>query len=194
MTRYAVVALFALIGGQAAAGGPVAVPDDPPVTPATVAPSSDWTGFYAGANLGFGDVNDGTNSFDRDFYGIQAGYLHDFGSVVAGAELAYSAGDFNAGGLNLDLESTRLKLIGGYDAGRVLPYLFVGVGDATISAGALSNSDSTTLYGLGAKLAVGATGRHVIGLEYLSERKDNFGGSGDDLDNREFALRYDFRF
>lgn len=196
MHRIAGLVLLGLCAGHPAlAGGPTTPPPDAPVaTPVADAPSSDWTGFYIGASLGTGDVDDGEDSFDRDFYGVQAGYLRDLGSIVVGGELAYSAGDFDAGGNTIDLESTRLKLIGGYDAGRLLPYLFIGIGDATASTGVLTSSDNTTLYGLGAKFALGSSGRHMLGLEYLVETKDDFGTTSDDLENTELALRYDFRF
>jgi outer membrane immunogenic protein len=193
MYRYACAAILSALAGAASAGGPVVAVVEQPVVAATPAPTFDWTGFYAGVNLGFGDLSNGAVSEDHQFYGIQAGYLRDFGTFVLGGELAFTTGDFDdlAG---TDYDSTRLKVIGGFDAGRFLPYAFVGVSDYSLSDGITTASDTGTLYGLGGRFAFGANGQHVVGLEYLVERMDDFDGSGTDIDNNEIALRYDFRF
>jgi outer membrane immunogenic protein len=191
--RYAFLAVLVGIAGPAAAGGPVVAVVEQPVAVAAAAPSSDWTGFYAGVNLGFGELNDGGDEADSNFYGLQAGYLRDFGTFVAGAELAFTTGDFDDFP-DAEYDSTRLKLIGGYDAGRFLPYAFIGLSDYSLTDGSTTISDTATIYGVGGRYALGANGRHVLGVEYLFETKDDFAGSGDDLDNRELVLRYDFRF
>jgi outer membrane immunogenic protein len=193
MKKYLVSAAVAAFAGPVAAGGPVAVPVEDPVVVATVAPSFDWTGFYAGLHYGQGDLS-AAGEADSDFYGVQAGYLRDFGAFVAGGELSYSSGEIEGGGATADIDTTRLKLIGGYDAGRFLPYLFIGVADLELSAGGTSLSDTMTGYGLGGKFALGANGQHVLGLEYLTEEADNFADSGTTLENDEITFSYNFRF
>jgi hypothetical protein len=187
-------ALSVLAAGQAVAGGPEVVVEETQVVPAAApAPGFDWTGFYVGATLGYGDVETTTATADSNAYGLQAGYLRDLGNFVLGGEIAFVTGDFDEFP-DTDFDSTRLKLIGGYAAGRFLPYVFLGVSDYKIDDGASTASDTATLYGLGAHYALGVTGQHVVGLEYLVESVDNFAGTGNDLDNHEVSIRYDFRF
>jgi opacity protein-like surface antigen len=177
--------------GAAQAGGPVEVAPEP-VIAAAPAPSSDWTGFYIGLSAISGTFSDngGVTSDGTSGYGLQAGYLRDLGTFVVGGELAYAKGDYDAFPAN-DWASTRLKLIGGYDAGRLLPYGFVGLSNYDVR-GASSFSDTVPIYGLGAKLAV--TPKIAVGVEYLVENKNNFDNAGFDLENSEVALRLDYRF
>ena len=107
-----------------------------------------------------------------------------------GGELAYAKGDYDAFPAN-GWTSTRLKLIGGYGAGRVMPYGFVGLSNDDIS-GTASYSDTVTIDGLGAKVAVAP--KIAVGLEYLVENKDNDDGTGFRIENSELALRLDYRF
>ncbi|MES2916870.1 MAG: outer membrane beta-barrel protein [Pseudomonadota bacterium] len=187
-------AALVVAAGAAQAGGPVVVADDPAVV-AAAAPAAagyDWTGFYVGVSAISGTFSDngGATSGGTNGYGLQAGYLRDFGTWVLGGELAFAKGDYDAFPLN-DWTSTRLKLIGGYGAGRVLPYGFVGLSNYDVR-GASQFSDTVTIYGLGAKVAVFP--RIAVGLEYLVENKTNFGNSGFDMENSELALRLDYRF
>jgi predicted porin len=190
--KYVLAAAFVLSAGAAQAGGPVTIADDPGVAPpAEVAAGFDWTGFYAGLSLSKGTADDGTE-FDTSGFGLQVGYLRDFGAAVVGGELEYSATDLDDFPTSID--TTRLKLIGGYGAGRFLPYAFVGVSDIKVSNGGTSISDSTTNYGLGARYAFGAEGRFVAGLEYIVENKDRFGGAFETLESDAVSLRLDYRF
>ena len=177
--------------GAAQAGGPVVVADDPAVTTPAAPAGYDWTGFYVGLSAISGTFSDngGVTSGGTSGYGLQAGYLRDFGNWVVGGELAYAKGDYDAFPSN-DWTSTRLKLIGGYGAGRVMPYGFIGLSKYDID-GITAFSDTVTIYGLGAKLAV--TPKIAVGLEYLVEDKSNYDSSFD-MENSELALRLDYRF
>jgi outer membrane immunogenic protein len=180
------------VSGQAMAGGMTEVVPEAPVAPAEQPASAfSWTGFYAGISATDGSVSDG-NDFNTSGFGVQAGYLYDLGTFVVGGELAYS--DAEVADAATDITATRLKLIGAVDAGRFLPYAFVGVSDVEISNNFNSISDTVTNYGLGARYAFGADGRFVGGLEYIVEDKSNFGNTGFDLDRDELALRFDYRF
>lgn len=179
--------------GPALAGGPVEPPPEPPVAVAVApAPEFSWTGFYAGLSLTNGGVDNGVDEFNTSGFGVQAGYLWDLGTFVAGGELAYVDADIET--INSNVASTRVKAIGGFDAGRFLPYAFVGLSSIEVSDGGVSVSDTTTNYGLGARYAFGGNGQFVAGLEYLVEDVSNFDGSGQDLDIDEIALRFDIRF
>jgi len=64
---------------------------DVPVTappPAPLAQIGDWTGFYTGLQLGYGDA-DGPEDLDgnNELYGFHAGYDYDLGNWVIGGEL-----------------------------------------------------------------------------------------------------------
>lgn len=190
--RYLLAAALVVSGSAVQAGGPVVVAEEPVVAAAPAPADYDWTGFYVGLSAISGSFSDdgGVTSDGTDGLGLQAGYLRDFGRLVVGGELAYASGDYDAFPGN-DWSSTRLKLIGGLGAGRVLPYGFVGLSNYDIS-GVSQFSDTVTIYGLGAKLAV--TPKIAVGLEYLVEDKSNFDNSGFGMENRELALRVDYRF
>ncbi|WP_374427321.1 outer membrane beta-barrel protein [Tabrizicola sp.] len=191
--KHVLAAAFVFSAGVAQAGGPVVVADDPVVeAPAEMASDFDWTGVYAGVSVVSGSFSDGFTDYDTSGYGLQAGYLRDFGKWVIGGELSYSKGDYGDLAPASDWDATRLKLIGGYGAGRLMPYAFVGATKYNVNQ-ATPYSDTMANYGIGARYAFGASGKVVVGLEYMVENKtafdDNF-----DLDNREVALRLDYRF
>jgi opacity protein-like surface antigen len=190
--RHVLAAALVVCAGAAQAGGPVVVAEEPVVAAAPAPADYDWTGFYVGLSAISGTFSDdgGVTSDGTDGFGLQAGYLRDLGRFVVGGELAYVVGNYDAFPDN-DWTSTRLKLIGGLDAGRVLPYGFVGLSNYDIS-GVNEFSDTITIYGLGAKLAV--TPKIAVGLEYLVEDKSNFANTGFGMENREIALRVDYRF
>ena len=192
MRKLSLVLVACGLAGQALAGGMTEPAPEAPVAPAVQpAPSFDWSGFYAGLSVTDGSVSDGED-FNTSGFGVQAGYLYDLGTFVVGGELAYSNADIEDE--VTDITATRLKLLGGYDAGRFLPYAFVGLSDVEVSDGANSISDTVTNYGLGGRFAFGADGRFVTGLEYIVEDKNNFADSGFDLDRDEISLRFDYRF
>jgi hypothetical protein len=169
------------------------VPEAPVAVAPAPAPDFSWTGIYAGVSVAGGRVNDSFSEFDTSGVGVQVGYLRDLGTLVFGGELSYSAGDFGDELSASEWTATRLKLIGGYKVGRFLPYAFVGLTSYDIDQ-ALPYSDNMTNFGIGARYAFGARGKVVVGLEYLSERKDDFDDAGFDLSNDEVSLRLDYRF
>lgn len=109
----------------------------------------DWTGFYAGAQIGYGwgksdhavgntGLVGGDTRPDGVTGGIHAGYLYQAGRVVLGAEadieMSDIGGDYNdltdqldsQGSTDIDWQaSARLRL--GYAIDRVLPYITGGL-------------------------------------------------------------------
>lgn len=184
----ALAAASALAGGTAQAGGlnePVPAPAPAPIAVTPVAPSTDWTGFYAGGSLGTATVDTGDAEIDANTLGVHAGYNYDLGSIVLG-------GEFEASRLALDTDGDpeadvlRLKGRVGYDAGSVLPYVTAGF--ASLDSGDLSlDSESGAFYGVGADFAV--TDQILIGAEVLQHEFEDAG-----IDAQTLGLRASFRF
>lgn len=194
MRKYVMFAAVCGLSSAAQAGGPIETVMEPaPVAAMAPAPDFDWSGFYLGVSVTDGDISGTGGEIGTDGYTLQAGYLSDLGTFVVGSELAYS--DSDADGFDeASITSTRLKLIGGFDAGRFMPYGFVGLSEIEISEAGSSISDTTTNYGIGGRFAFGASGNLMAGLEYLVEDKDDFADTTSDIKRDEIALRLDYRF
>ncbi len=193
----------------ALAGSITPVEADPVIIPAApVAPASpNWTGFYAGGQLGYADVNgDGTlipaapfsANGDDMIGGLIAGYDYDLGDWVVGAGIDYDWTDIGLStaavpGLKMD-NIWRLKLRGGYKIGNGLLY----------GTGGYANADTNLLgdadgYFIGAGYEHMLTQNFSIGGEVLYHQFDNFknipGGVADyDADVTTAQVRATFRF
>ena len=211
-----IVAAPAFAGGFAepiVAAAPAAPVVVAPAAP--VAASGDWTGFYVGGQLGFGslDIDDnlaGTapfedDSYDGATYGLHAGYMYDFGRIVAGAEVDFDGTQIGVDGADIasseDLEVgsvVRGKLRVGYDAGRFLPYLTAGVAqvrlnsdDPLVEAELEDNYDGRFI-GVGA--AYQLNDRFVIGAEVLRHNFEDTPVTSVDTDVTTATLRASIRF
>lgn len=155
--RRTAIALPLIMAGSFAAAGGLSEPVETvaPAPVATPAPApmmgSDWTGFYAGAQLGYGDLTISAipdNENDGAIYGVHGGYMYDFGTIVAGAEFDYDLTDITIAELGTDVDSImRIKGRVGYDAGAFLPYATAGVVRASLDNDTETDGD---FYGLGA--------------------------------------------
>ena len=181
------------------AGGfaePIATPPvAAPIIIAAPAPiSADWTGFYAGAQLGYGQLKtDAIAEKPQDLlYGVHAGYLYDLGNIVVGAELDYDMTNIGFATPAVDLDSVaRLKLRAGYDAGRFQPYLTAGVAQATLS-GALDGTTDGQFAGLGLDYQLSESFR--VGGEVLAHQFDDAVNSGIDIKATTLTLRASYNF
>ena len=163
----------------------------------TPLPGGDWTGFYAGGQLGFLDV-EGDNAAagvdgDDISYGLHAGYNYDFGLWVLGGELEYDWTDLDltAGAAAVgSVDSVwRAKLKGGYDFGDTLLYATAGYADVDTSLG---DADGH-FYGLG--VAYKVTEQFIVSGEVLRHEFDDIGGTANlDADANSFSIRGSFRF
>ncbi len=179
------------LSGPGFAGGLQTAPVEPIVESAGPIASygGDWTGGYAG--LGFGNLNvDATGAADGDdvSYGVHAGYDHDFGQFVLGGEIEYDATDLDLGGAATVDSVARLKLRGGYDAGRTMLYVTGGVAEVDSSIG----SETGRFGGVG--LTYQVNDRFYVGGELLGHRFENIGGSGVDADATSLSVRGGVRF
>lgn len=187
---------------SATAGGladPVVVATPEPVTVpvATVSPSGDWTGFYAGGQLGFASLD--SDALDDDtsgaLLGVHAGYLYDFGRLVVGGEVDYDLTNVEsvipADGVEVD-SIARAKMRVGYDAGSWLPYATFGGVQASTS-GAVDGDGDGTFAGLGIEYQRGENMR--FGWEVLQHQFEDFNDAeGLDIDATTAALRVSFSF
>jgi predicted porin len=183
-------ASLALLAAPVLAGNTEAPTLEAPVAVApTVSHDASWTGFYAGAQYSFGDAEvDNNGDDDYEAFGIHAGYLHDFGSFVLGGELDYSQGDVETSAGDVDADIFRLKAIAGYDLGKFLPYVTVGLADYDTDAG----DDTSEFFGVGVNYAINDDWR--VGAEYLVDSVDDFDGTGSDVDLDSFNLRVGYSF
>lgn len=189
---------FAALALPALAAGPTVVVDDPVIVPpAPVIPvTGDWTGPYAGVQLGFGntDISGAISDEGNGFIGgLTAGYDYDFGSFVLGAGVDYdfSEIELDSGAGQID-SVARLKLRGGYDAGQTLIYATGGAAFADATIGGTSFND--TGYFVGGGIEFMATERFSVGGEVLYHAFDDFDGTGADVDATTFQLRALYRF
>jgi opacity protein-like surface antigen len=194
-----IIAFFtaALAAGPVLAGGPTVVPAEPVVEPSApvVVSSPDWSGFYAGGQLGYGDVDSNGAGLDGNGWlgGIHGGYRWDLGQFVFGTELDYDSVGIDLGGDTGTLDDvTRVKLVGGADLGSSLLYATTGYAYATATVGTASLSDDGWFYGAGLTYALGD--QWTLGGELLQHDFGNFDGSGVDFDALTATARFSFRF
>lgn len=172
-------------------------PAQPAPAPAPVSMGGDWTGFYAGGSLGYGDVSgDITIGDDVDglTYGAHAGYDYDLGNFVVGGEFEISGADISDESLTtaLDVDSvTRLKVRAGYDAGAFLPYATAGYAMLSTS-GFIDDSDDGYFYGVGMDYKLRDNIR--IGGELLQHEFDDYAGNGIDVEATTVSARMAFEF
>ncbi|MDF0601470.1 outer membrane beta-barrel protein [Psychromarinibacter sp. C21-152] len=196
MKTLVIASVAALATAPAFAGNLTPADPDPVVTPPP-APATpvgyDWTGFYAGAQLGWGHVENGNNDANGFGGGVHAGYDWDFGDIVVGVAADYdlTAIESNSGNATLD-NVARAKLRAGYDVGKVL---FYGTGGAAWAQGSFSGtdySDNGWFAGAGAEYRVNE--KVSIAGEALYHVFDNFDGTGIDFGGTTVAARVSYRF
>jgi opacity protein-like surface antigen len=198
MKRIAMLIAAATLATPALAGGPTTPIVEPEIVPApvpVVAPSADWSGFYAGAQLGYADVDSNGAGLDGtgELGGIHAGYRWDLGTTVLGAEVDWDSANVDLGAGADDLDSVaRLKLTAGADLGRTLLYATAGGARASATVGGAGLSDNGWFLGAGATYAL--TDQWTLGGEILSHRFDDFDGTGVDLDATTVTARVGFQF
>lgn len=131
-----VVALFGTMGSVMAGGLGTPPAAQPAVfAPAPMMQSYDWSGPYAGAQLGWGwaDASPDVDGGDNGVGGFHGGYRWDFGTLVAGAELEYNWTDIKLSGPTDDTTVSgmfNVKGSAGVEAGPALIYATVGWGQA----------------------------------------------------------------
>jgi outer membrane immunogenic protein len=194
LTRTLLAALGATaIAAPAFAGSLTPVASEPVVnTPAPVAMSMgrDWTGGYAGLQLGYADVDTNIAGVQGDdvIGGLTAGYDWDFGNFVLGVGVDADIADLDvAPGLTLE-RVYRLKVRGGYDLGNGLLYATAGGVGADVDG-----LGYDTGYFIGAGYEHMVTDTISLGGEILYHEFDNFKSTAD-IEATTFQVRANYRF
>lgn len=178
-------------------------------------PEFDWTGFYAGANIGLGFsgkfdnngalANDGVIGF---LGGGVVGYNYQLDNFVIGLEgdINYLGGEANgAAGLNADLDflGSITGRLGVTPRDRVLTYIEAGYAFGQADLATPTASDTNLLHGftVGAGTEYAVTDNVLAGIEYnytnLGSETFNLGAAGvqtSDFDTHtlKFNLKYKF--
>lgn len=189
-------AASALMAGTAFAGNIEPAPAEPVIAPAPepVFTSPNWTGFYAGGQLGYANIDTSLPNVDGDGFigGLTAGYDYDLGDWVIGAGLDY---DWTDVGLGNTPETTidnvfRAKLRGGYKLGNGLLYATGGYANADTNN--LSDEDG---YFVGAGYEHMVTDQISLGGEVLYHEFDGFNTATDtNVEATTAQVRATFRF
>ncbi|WP_108482391.1 outer membrane protein [Oceaniglobus ichthyenteri] len=200
MKSLSIIAITTVFASPVLAGGL----NEPYVEP-TIAPvvslGGDWTGGYVGARLSYGDssgsgalggtpnILDGTGAV----YGVQGGYLYDFGTYVMGAELNLNKADidFDSGVGSIDNLHT-FKVKAGYDAGRTLIFGSLGAAYADGVAGGTKYDDVGYVVGAGVEYMI--NDRVSLGGEVNYHRFDDIDNSGVDVGVTTVGATMNFRF
>ncbi len=187
--------LTMLLAAPALAGSITPAPAEPvviaPPTPYTASP--DWTGFYAGGEIGWANIDTDTPGIDGDdvIGGVTFGYDYDFGTWVLGGALDYDWADITISSVpNTTVDSIfRAKLRGGRKVGNGLVYATGGYTQLDTN---LFGSDDGYFIGAGYDHLIGDN--FALGGEVLWHRIDNFASTASDADAVTIQIRGSFRF
>lgn len=186
---------FAIGAAPAFAGNTTPAPADTPVSaPVAPAPTNvgpDWTGFYGGAQLGYGDVDTNVSGSDDGVIGgLTAGYDYDLGNFVVGGGLDYDFADIGVANNAATLENVfRAKVRGGYKLGDGLLYATGGYAQAETDT--LGSDDG---YFIGAGYEHMITQNFSMGGELLYHEFDDYNSTAVDVEATTLQVRGTFRF
>jgi outer membrane immunogenic protein len=183
------------LSAPAFAGGLTTPVIEPTIAPVVMVPvTADWTGFYAGGQLGYGDVSSNTAGVNGNgaIGGVHAGYRYDYGQFVTGAELAYNATNIDLGATSKLDSITQLKVMGGYDLGSTVIYGTVGAAYAKANLAGVNRSDTGYVVGIGMDYAINDA--WTVGAELNHNKFKNFDGTGTDIRANTAQIRVGYRF
>jgi len=172
------VAALGIVAAGAASAADLPSRKGPVVAPVYV-PAFTWTGFYIGANAGYGWGNVKPNvagDLDGFIGGGQVGYNYQIGQFVLGAEADFQGADLSTGS-NVFGDSVRTEYFGtvrarvGVAFDRFLPYVTGGwaYGNVKTTVGGFGSTDKTHTggYTIGAGLEYAFTNNLTAKVEYL---------------------------
>ena len=186
MKKYllASVAALGLVAAGAASAADLPSRKGPVAAPVYMPPAFSWTGFYVGANAGYGWGNVNLNGWannigDLDGFvgGGQVGYNYQMGQFVIGAEADFQGADLGTG-RGIFGESVKTEYFGtvrarvGVAFDRFMPYITGGWAYGNVKTsipgiGFSSDRSHTGGYAVGAGLEYAVTNNIIAGVEYL---------------------------
>ncbi|MBN9451861.1 MAG: porin family protein [Bosea sp.] len=189
MKKYllASVAALGLVAAGAASAADLPSRKGPVAAPVYMPPVFSWTGFYLGANAGYGwgNVNAGSvwngrtvsiGNTDGFVGGGQIGYNYQMGQFVLGLEADLQAADLSTG-TNAFGDRVKTDYFGtvrarvGVAFDRFMPYVTGGwaYGNVKTTIGGFGSTDKshTGGYALGGGLEYAVTNNIIAGVEYL---------------------------
>lgn len=150
-----------------------------------------WDGLYVGASTGY-NTQSGVDGSGLGL-GMHAGYNLDMGTMVVGAEVAYSPFgnefDDDAGDMK---GSFSAKVKAGYDAGDFLPYATLGVKRASADLAGTTQTGTGVTYGVGVDYRF--TDSIILGGELSQAKFSDFDGTGTDLSQTAIDAKISFKF
>ncbi len=156
-----------------------------------LAQSTDWTGAYAGEELGFADVDAGLigGGGDGIIGGLVGGYDWDLGTWVLGIGADYDFANISLG-TAADLEEVwRIRVRGGYKIGQGLAYGTAGYASADTDT--LGDDDG---YFIGAGYEHRLAPNFSLSGEVLYHEFNDFNATTTDIDTTTVQVRGTFRF
>ena len=185
MKKYllASVAALGLVAAGAASAADLPSRKGPIAAPVYMPPAFTWTGFYVGANAGYGwgnvNANGWANVGDLDGFvgGGQVGYNYQMGQFVVGLEADLQGADLSSGN-NLGLLNVKTDYFGtvrarvGVAFDRFMPYITGGwaygnVKSSIPAIGFSSDRSHTGGFAVGGGLEYAVTNNIIAGVEYL---------------------------
>jgi outer membrane immunogenic protein len=192
--RSVLAGIFCVLVASSALAADLDVIPAPDVDPARFG----WTGAYGGVSGGYGWLRDTDYSFapplvskgDDWNIGAFAGYLHQFGSFVVGAEGEYNLLDIRFEGFPIFVEDAyTARLRGGYAWDK---FLFTGDIGASYVTTNIGLEDWALNFGAGIDYAV--TENVFVGAHYNHIRAEGFDGTLIDATIDIATARLGFKF
>lgn len=169
---------------------------------AMVANAEDWSGLYAGAQLGMGNFSiDGTGDASVDGtglaleapYGIHFGYAWAFEEFIIGGELSYNKLAAKSGDETLDDESLLgLSARVGLPIGNFQPYVKIGASQISLEDSGTSVTENGVVYGLGAEYLL--SDKIILGAEFVRNSFTNISDTSADVDVDTMQFRLSYKF
>lgn len=213
MTKLALVAIAGLLSSTAVSAADLAIA--PQLNTAVYSPARafDWSGFYAGANFGYGwgemtsTATGATENLQGILGGVQAGYNYDFGGFVLGLEGDFQLSDVkysqtvgvNSASLAIDAFGS-VRARAGLPIDRFMPFVTGGLGVAngkirTDNGGVISEGNQTFVgWTVGAGLEYAVTDNVTVKAEYLYADYGNANLAGIDIRAKSNTVRAGVNF
>jgi outer membrane immunogenic protein len=182
MKKYLLASAALIMAGPALAADLPVMAE--PAAPAYIAPTAfNWSGFYVGANIGYGFSGDfdafGLDGADGFTGGVQAGFNYQYDPLVVGIEGEIDYSDINDGaaGFNGDLNwrgSITPRL--GFAVDRFMPYVKAGLAFGSVEIKTPLGKDDQVLYGW----TVGGGAEYAVTNNVSVRAEYNYTDLGDD--------------